>query len=278
MSKIPVFVGSWQKFVLVSVLIVFFAASYYAKLVLHISGVNLLLPSVLLVSLTTFFIGNRNGFLFLCVTLLVWFSTNMHTSSSNTSMITSEQIVKPLFIIMHYFLILYVKKIFIIKEKLALVDDLTGISNRRGFLLLAQHELRRLQRKDEAISVAFIDVDNFKQMNDTMGHKEGDKILKELSTVLKTSTRGSDVCGRIGGDEFVVLFSNVNSTSVHDIASRMNERFKERCENNKWTTSLSIGILTTKKEVELDELIKRSDSLMYKAKKTGKNKIEFDNL
>ncbi len=278
MFKGPVITSVWQKFILLSVVVTLFGVIYYYEMVMHASDVSVLLPSILLISFTTFFIGNTQGFVFLVLTIVFWFSSNIHSFFENPSLNFVNQLVKSLFMILQYSLILYIKKIFVKTEELALVDDLTGINNRRGFFLLAQHELRRLHRKDEAVCVAFIDIDNFKQMNDTKGHKEGDRILKELSSVIQSSTRTGDICGRIGGDEFCVLFSNVSPNTAEDISCRMNEHFKQKCENNQWTTSLSIGVITTKKEVELEELLKRSDSLMYKAKKTGKNKVEYDNL
>lgn len=278
MLKAPLIFGAWKRVALLSMIVSLFAVISYYELFEHLTDVSVLLSSILLISFTTFFIGNTEGFVFLILTIVFWFVSNIHSFIENPSAIFLNQLPKPLFMILQYCLILYIKKIFVRIEELALVDDLTGINNRRGFCLLAEHELRRLHRKDEAVCVAFIDIDNFKQMNDTKGHKEGDKILIELSSVIQSSTRCSDVCGRIGGDEFCVLFSNVYPAAVQDIACRMNEHFKQKCANNHWTTSLSIGVLTTKKEVELDELLRRSDSLMYKAKNTGKNKIEFDNL
>jgi diguanylate cyclase (GGDEF)-like protein len=124
----------------------------------------------------------------------------------------------------------------------------------------------------------FMDIDNFKTENDNKGHKEGDKILQELSDVIKKSTRNIDIAARFGGDEFCVLLPDVDKNETDIIANRIIDHFHQSCSCNSWDISLSVGVITTDKQFPLEELIKRSDALMYKAKKGGKNRIEHDSI
>lgn len=108
-----------------------------------------------------------------------------------------------------------------------------------------------------------------------MGHTEGDKILKELALSIRMSLRKGDIAARLGGDEFCLLLPNVNEEGSKTISRRIKNKFHNACIKSNWPTTLSIGIINTDKEISLEDLIKKGDVLMYKAKLEGKNKIEY---
>lgn len=151
---------------------------------------------------------------------------------------------------------------------LALTDDLTGLYNRRGFRLMAEQELRHSRRLGDPVVLLSIDIDLFKQINDTFGHQEGDRTLKMVATSLKHNFRSSDVIGRWGGDEFLVLALDAPEGSV----SSMEKRFRENLADafRQRGLSLQVGVSighASGQEESLDRLIEVADRLMYEAKK-----------
>ena len=110
---------------------------------------------------------------------------------------------------------------------MATVDDLTGIANRRGFMVMAQHALQFCQRQQVPASLAFLDLNKFKSINDTFGHAEGDQALKFFAEQLRQHYRESDLCARLGGDEFVVLLTNTDITQANALTNRMTAALQE---------------------------------------------------
>lgn len=158
-------------------------------------------------------------------------------------------------------------------KDLAIRDELTNLLNRRGFLLLANQQLiqkkRHLDDAESDFMLIFMDIDKFKSINDSLGHEQGDQYLIDIATILRDTFRGSDLIGRIGGDEFVVL-----TLSTHEVAV-IQERLQENIDaynKNKNTIiplSLSIGIsqYNSGSNVTLEELIQEADTLMYEVKR-----------
>lgn len=160
-------------------------------------------------------------------------------------------------------------------EFLSKQDGLTGILNRRAFDEHFSYELERAYRQKYPLMLAIIDVDNFKEYNDNLGHQEGDKALISLAEIMKECTRESvDMCFRLGGDEFAVLLPQATASQGTEVVQRILLAFLER---NFGRTSLSIGLLSCKrnKEVSKEEderaMKERADQAMYDAKKSGKN-------
>ena len=107
------------------------------------------------------------------------------------------------------------------KPELARTDFLTGASNARAFYDQAQMEMSRLQRSGQPLSIAYIDLDNFKKVNDTRGHNEGDRVLKTVVETLKQTLRGGDFIARLGGDEFAVLLPSTNDEQSRALMKRL---------------------------------------------------------
>ncbi len=153
---------------------------------------------------------------------------------------------------------------------LALSDELTGLSNRRGFFSVAEHLLKIAKRQKQGIYLLYADVDNFKDINDTFGHKEGDNALIDIANILRTNYRESDVVARIAGDEFVVILIGTTGDCVEMIISRLQEKLDDH--NNKsnrsYKLSLSVGIAYYDPEnpCSVDELLVQGDKMMYKQK------------
>ena len=153
---------------------------------------------------------------------------------------------------------------------LALIDDLTGLHNRRGFVALAGHYVKIANRSGTPFLIAFIDLDGLKQINDTFGHQEGNRALVEAASVLKDACRQSDILARLGGDEFAILVTDV----VEDCTDVLHRRIQQKldsCNRNPgrgYPLSFSVGMVraNTTEPADLDQLLHQADGLMYAQK------------
>ena len=166
--------------------------------------------------------------------------------------------------------------------KLAMVDSLTGLLNRRAIYKFARAELERARRVSEPISVIFLDVDNFKAVNDTHGHLMGDKALTLIARIIKKRSRAYDGCGRWAGDEFLVVLPGTTTTDAQNIATRIVEGVAlarlALPENDTLSLSASAGVVTqtkmTSAAILLDSLIQSADKALYRAKEAGGNNVK----
>lgn len=159
-------------------------------------------------------------------------------------------------------------------KSMAFVDELTMLYNRRGFLTFGQQELKFANRKKIEMVLLFMDIDNMKMINDTFGHKEGDLILVEFSTILKRTFRASDIIARLGGDEFVVLALDVPGSDVQTVRYRLQNAIEIRNMKKNRSCELSISIGLSRYDPNfpssLEELLKTADTLMYQQKQRKK--------
>jgi len=162
-------------------------------------------------------------------------------------------------------------------EKDVIIDSLTGLYNR----LLFDEEFKifcnRAKRYKKPLTTAIIDIDNFKKINDTYGHKTGDKILKEIGHILKYSLRRADLPFRYGGEEFVILFPNTPLNNAKKIIERVRKNIEEKVKINGKSVTISGGIGEYIGEKNINDFFRKIDEALYKAKNNGKNKIVIAN-
>lgn len=160
------------------------------------------------------------------------------------------------------------------EEALADTDYLTGIKNSRSFYEHLQSESLRSMRYHRPFTLAYIDIDNFKQINDSFGHDVGDEVLKIFSKVMHENIRQSDIISRLGGDEFAALFPETNFDASEAIIQNLLPILRKAITDNGWPVTFSIGAVTFEGPLDsLREMVKKVDDLMYRVKKTGKNNI-----
>lgn len=159
--------------------------------------------------------------------------------------------------------------------QLATMDELTMLSNRRGFTALAQHAINVCRRQEKACSLLFFDLNQFKQINDQFGHAEGDRALTAFGAALRKIFRDSDVVGRLGGDEFVVLLTDADSNTSAAALSRLTAELEyvNEKEQRGYRIRYSVGVAAFDfgKHSSIDELISEADGLMYAHKRTKPN-------
>ena len=161
-------------------------------------------------------------------------------------------------------------------KSLSLKDELTGLYNRRGFVTLAEQQVKIASRLRKRILLIYADMDNLKWINDTLGHKEGDRALKDLGDLLNQTFRASDLIARMGGDEFAVLGLEESEADFKKIRVRLQQKTGSRKETRKtpYRLSFSMGFVQydPEKPEGIDELLARADRLMYEEKTLKKAK------
>jgi diguanylate cyclase (GGDEF)-like protein len=167
-------------------------------------------------------------------------------------------------------------------EELALTDALTGLPNRRAIDVWANRQLSAAARHDFPIWVVMADLDFFKKINDAYGHDAGDSVLKSFAEILKANTRQSNICGRMGGEEFLVVITHVEEKENVTIAiERIRKQFETRTftvAGHTFAATASFGIAGfrgTGAPSNFSDLVTRADAALYSAKHKGRNRVEF---
>jgi diguanylate cyclase (GGDEF)-like protein len=161
-------------------------------------------------------------------------------------------------------------------RSLSMIDDLTGLYNRRGFSELGEQQLRLARRKGRAVLLVFLDVDDLKTINDTLGHKVGDDALIRVADLLKETFRQSDIIARIGGDEFAVMALEASEENEGQLLDRLGQRVTEVNEAMAvpYTLSISVGAarFSGATSTRLEDLLAEVDEAMYQEKWSKKGK------
>lgn len=165
------------------------------------------------------------------------------------------------------------------ERDLARTDFLTGAANTRAFYELSQMEINRARRYGHAFSVAYFDADNFKAVNDRMGHHAGSQLLVRVVEVFKQSLRATDAVARVGGDEFAILLPETGAAQAGVAVQKLLQKVSAEMRSVGWPVTFSVGLLTcTDPPHTVDEMIKLADDLMYEVKRGGKDGIRHEIL
>lgn len=164
-----------------------------------------------------------------------------------------------------------------LEQRLARTDPLTLIANRRAFVEQAAVELERLRRTARPMTVAYIDCDDFKLINDLLGHGQGDALLCTVAATLRGATRMVDTVARLGGDEFGLLLVDADGPTAGILIDRLRAALVASTSREGWTVSFSIGAATfVVPPRSVDDMLRRADQLMYEAKRSGKDGVRLE--
>lgn len=161
-------------------------------------------------------------------------------------------------------------------QRLANIDELTGTYNRRFFFELAERELGRTFRFGHPLSAVMLDIDHFKQVNDTYGHTIGDQVLRAVAQRCCENIREIDILGRYGGEEFIIILPETDAVGARATAERLCRRIAHTAiatDQGPVTITLSLGVATLNQNDNLDALLKRADQALYGAKQAGRNQV-----
>jgi diguanylate cyclase (GGDEF)-like protein len=156
---------------------------------------------------------------------------------------------------------------------MARTDPLTGVLNRRAFVEAATREVARAARYHRSLSLAYMDIDDFKKVNDAGGHEEGDRLLAEVAETLRRNLRAVDIIARYGGDEFVLLLPETDDEDADAVLDKLMVALRGAV-RGRWPASFSIGAVTIDGPMtSLDQLVRQADDLVYLAKQNGKDRV-----
>ena len=155
------------------------------------------------------------------------------------------------------------------------IDPLTNIENRRALLEAVGRAKSASERNDEPLSIAYLDLDGFKQLNDHLGHSVGDKVLVSTAVAIRKVLRPTDTVARVGGDEFTIVLPGTGDEAARGIIDRLEFEFTRAMEKGHWSVTCSIGLVSFSPPVKpIAVMIRAADEAMYAAKLAGKNRLE----
>ena len=227
---------------------------------------------------STWYVSLSSGYALTLISITLWVLSNKLAGETYTYEIIRywNALIRLLFFGFTAFLLNTLKRALSDAQLLAQTDPLTGVYNRRAFYRLAEMEIFRSQRYAHPLTVVYFDIDNFKTINDRLGHLIGDTLLCDFTRVLGPNLRKTDILARLGGDEFVILFPEMEQGNVRSVIHKLQVVFSEqwRWENSGQT--ISIGVVTfMSAPATVDEMLAKADHAMYEAKSLGKNQVIF---
>jgi len=231
------------------------------------------------VYLATWFVGRKTGLLLAVISASAWFIADLLAGStySHPAIPYWNTTVRLGFFLIVASTLSKLKRMIEDQKELARTDHLTGVFNGRVFYELCERELDRSRRYKHPCSLAYIDLDNFKVINDRHGHAVGDALLRVVSQGLKNNLRVNDVLARLGGDEFAILLPETGDAGALVAVSRAKENLLELMETHGWPVTFSVGMVTFLRPPDtVDEMVTRADRIMYTAKSSGKNLIHHE--
>ncbi len=227
----------------------------------------------------TWFLGLRAGLLACLASTAVWFLVDLSWLHVYTSEFVHywNMSIRLSFFVLYAFLLDSIKNVHEREKSLARTDGLTGAANARSFFELLELEIARSQRYRHPFALAYLDLDNFKTVNDRFGHAEGDRALSTIADYVKRNLRTMDVLGRLGGDEFALLLPEMDPNTVRTVIAKLQEGLLQTMQRHNWPITFSIGVMTCETVYpDADDLIKAADELMYTVKNSGKNAVKYD--
>lgn len=163
------------------------------------------------------------------------------------------------------------------ERRMSRTDNLTGIGNSRALAEGAAVELERSRRRGTPVSAVYLDLDDFKQVNDSLGHAAGDAVLRIVGECLRRSIRGHDLAARIGGDEFMLLLTETGPDQVRFAVERLRRRLGDDLKARGFALTLSVGVATFPAAPRsVEQLLRAGDTAMYRAKRGGKATAHYD--
>jgi diguanylate cyclase (GGDEF)-like protein len=233
---------------------------------------------VIPIALVTWFTNQRLGLVTSLLSAIVWVVADFATGHSYSSALIPiwNTLIRLAFFVLITLLLSGLRSTTERERELARIDYLTGIANSRLFYELTQMEIDRFQRYGRPFTLAYIDLDNFKSVNDKFGHLTGDHVLRTVVSAARRNMRKADVVARLGGDEFALLLPETDQESARGILSRIQGNLLEEMRQRNWPITFSIGVLTCSNAPHsADELVRMADDLMYSVKRDGKNAIKY---
>jgi diguanylate cyclase (GGDEF)-like protein len=214
------------------------------------------------------------GFALLCAATEIWLGWVLRFPYSSETYLYTNVFTRLVAYTIVVWLISELRVTYERNQDSARTDFLTGAANRMAFYEALAAERARQRRSGKPLSIVYIDCDNFKIVNDRLGHAEGDKVLRAIAATARSKLRETDTIARLGGDEFALILPETDAAGAGKAISGLRDALAHAMQNGGWPVSFSIGLATFISLGEsLDEIVSLSDALMYEAKRQGKNAV-----
>jgi len=229
--------------------------------------------------LVAWFVGIRGGILISLTIALSSFIVDAVEKPRRLSSLVCfwNTVMEFCFFMIITYVVWMLKRVMEHEKELAREDVLTGAANARAFSEIASAELKRATRYRRPFAVAYMDIDDFKTVNDRFGHSVGDALLGSVTETIKGNIRVTDTVARLGGDEFALLLPEIDDEAAEMVVNRVREALMRAMREKGWQVTFSIGVASYKEPPSsVDDMLKKVDALMYSAKSSGKNMIKSE--
>lgn len=230
------------------------------------------------ISVVAWYAGRRPALLISAASAIAWFLADYLAGNpvSDLSIYLWNTLMRLCFFLIVTMLIVSLRKAFNLNRELARQDYITGAISVRYFYELAQREIDRSKRSGKPFSLAYLDADKFKEINDTLGHSVGDRVLQVITNCIQKQIRSTDVFARLGGDEFVLLLPETSRDEAKESLSRLYKSVMGEMLKEHWQVTFSIGVVTFVKPPDsVDEMLKVADRSMYTVKNSTRNGVSY---
>src|SRR3954471_6962650 len=260
-----------------ALLTLFGLATFVALTVLRFKstpGLNFAVLYLVPISFFTWFIGLRSGIAAACGSVVALLSFDLlHGIRAHPYWDTVMNLGMFIFMV---FILAEVRALYERERDLSRTDALTGLLNRRAFVERLERERERHARFPRPITLAYLDVDDFKKVNATHGHAAGDELLITAAEAMEETVRSVDSVGRLGGDEFALLMPETDAAAAKLAIEKVQRRLRDAVQGREWQASFSIGVVTFDAVPgSAEEMLTVADSVMYSVKQSGKDRSEF---
>jgi diguanylate cyclase (GGDEF)-like protein len=228
--------------------------------------------------LVVWYTDGRMGLVLAFASTIAWFIADYFAGLkySNPSIYLWNAILRLGFYCVVSWLGTTLKDAFKTNRELARTDYVTGAISIRYFYDLAQIEMRRAQRYRHPLTLAYIDLDNFKAVNDRLGHSTGDRVLRAVTEGICRQVRPADTLARLGGDEFALLMPETDGEAAKTVLNRIHSSLVDEMLRNGWMVTFSVGVVTFNEVPKsVDDMVKMADGIMYSVKTAGKNGVNY---
>lgn len=232
---------------------------------------------ILPVLVVSWFNGKRFGYGMAVLAAVEWFIADWSLAGdqANALPLIFNTAMRLAVFLYGAWLIAEMRRVLMRESRLAREDALTQLPNRWEFHERGLQAFAQAQRQGASFTAVFIDLDRFKEVNDTLGHDTGDALLTAVARIIREQVRASDIPGRLGGDEFALLLPNMNGEAASVYVEKLRKRLVAAMAEKGWPVTFSIGVASYKVAPhDFDMLIKQADALMYEAKHGGRDRIQ----
>lgn len=230
------------------------------------------------VALVAWYAGRRSAIGIAFLSCVAWYLSDTLSGHEYSHPIIPvwNALVRLGFFLLTGLLLAALHRLLSIERRLARTDDLTGVFSRRAFEERLKHDLQLAHRERRPLTLVYLDVDNFKFLNDTWGHAEGDRVLRLTGEVLRQNIRRTDTVARLGGDEFALLLPFTDGRHAQDLVSKLMQRLRQAFATGHAGVTYSVGVVTfARPPLVLEKAVTAAEKLMYKVKRQGKGAIAF---